>query len=235
VHQKEMFAGFQDLPLIFIENASEMRESCYVMSKEYFSDLFDWIVKNPPNLNSPKENLFRIQLCKQLMQILKRLVDLGVCHLDQKADNYLVDEPKTGEFTLKLIDFEIMKKFEDFQWGIGFPVTSITSHEDARILQEESEKSIDQFPNKTEEVLRLALQRELFATGLLMYALLFGFPPYATKKDGKDTFAHGEMYSKDLDKYGYPQPIVDLVKQMILLDPDKRIACKDAIAAWEKF
>lgn len=231
IHSKGQFKRFQGRPPIPLLRYSN--HYAYVMPKEYNSgDLQMWITdpKNDPKKNNPQSIQFRLQLLSQMMEIFKDLcVTLQIRHQDIKPDNIMIDVKTLGkDVDTALHDFEFARPY-DPEDIYSYHMTPRDSRQDLLSLRKIHEKK-----NKTEkdkeDFIHISKQRELFQVALMMYAILFAGAPYNTDNDDLST---GEMWTEDLDQYGYPKEIVELIKSMLHLDHTKRKHWQQAIKEWD--
>ena len=159
----------------------------------------------------------RIRICRSLIHSLARMHEAGLIHGDLKLDNVLITETSAGFYTPKVIDFE------DCYWQKESPEPGTDIKCDMSYAAPET------FRRMLGEDLQLTQAVDVFALGLLMHALLTGeFPRF-----DKDKFSYpfeslikGEPLLFWESKL--PDPYKQLIKQMLLISPEKRITLKQA-------
>ena len=159
----------------------------------------------------------RIRMCRSLIHSLARMHDAGLIHGDLKLDNVLVTKTPAGYHTAKVIDFE------DCYWQKESPEPGTDIKCDMSYAAPET------FRLMMGESLQLTQAVDVFALGLLMHAILTGeFPRF-----DKDRFSYpfeslikGEPLLFWESKL--PDPYKQLIKQMLLIAPEKRITLKQA-------
>lgn len=178
----------------------------FFLAIEYCSggELFDHIVEKN-RLNESESRMF----FRQILSAVAYLHNLGYAHRDLKPENVLLDRDQT----LKLIDFGLCARPEG---GMQSPLfTSCGSPTYAA-------------PELVQGKQYLGPQVDVWAMGVLLFALLAGFLPF-------DDQNIDNLYRKILSgKYDEPQWMSHgskrLIRSMLQVDPKKRITVKQLLS-----
>ena len=194
----EMLSQFNHPNVITV---SEIFES----NKEYFTvmefceggELFNYIVTNK-RLSEEKSAFFYYQLINGLEYIHS----LGIVHRDLKPENLLL----TKDNILKIIDFGLSNYFKDDQPELLETPCGSPCYASPEML---SGKTYDGF------------KIDIWATGIILFAMLCGFLPF----DDKD---NNILFQKILEcKITFPNFLSndakDLLKKILVINPMKRI------------
>uniref|UniRef100_A0A3B3CDU3 Protein kinase domain-containing protein n=1 Tax=Oryzias melastigma TaxID=30732 RepID=A0A3B3CDU3_ORYME len=138
-------------------------------------------------------------IARQLLVALKGLKKINMVHCDIKLDNIMLKDHASESFRLKLIDFGFAKKAEDLETGATI------------------QNLIFRAP---EVILGLPLDErvDLWAVGYILAFLYTGFPIHP-----KDSEYNIIKFVENLEKF------IDLLKQMLEIDPKKRISINRAL------
>ena len=115
--------------------------------------------------NGPLEPVPAIRIAMQLCEVLASAHAEQVIHRDVKPDNIMIFEGAGGRMSIKVLDFGIAKMLDDdqsrsmTQAGTAFGTPEYMSPEQASGA-------------------RVDIRTDIYATGLVMYAMLAGDPPF---------------------------------------------------------
>uniref|UniRef100_A0A3P9M9G7 Protein kinase domain-containing protein n=1 Tax=Oryzias latipes TaxID=8090 RepID=A0A3P9M9G7_ORYLA len=148
-------------------------------------------------------------ISRQLLVALKALKSIGLVHTDIKLDNIMLVDHKSQPFRVKLIDFGLALKLEDLETGSIFQT----------------------MPYRAPEVrLGLSLNEgvDMWALGHTLAMLLKGSSLYPCDSD------YNGLYSDNFEEIfqernGQVELFVNLLEQMLLIDPYRRITPEEAL------
>uniref|UniRef100_A0A8C7Z977 Protein kinase domain-containing protein n=1 Tax=Oryzias sinensis TaxID=183150 RepID=A0A8C7Z977_9TELE len=151
-------------------------------------------------------------ISRQLLVALKALKSIGLVHTDIKLDNIMLVDHKSQPFRVKLIDFGLASKLEDLETGSIFQT----------------------MPYRAPEVrLGLPLNEgvDMWALGHTLAMLLKGSSLYPCDSDYN--VIRG-LYSDNFEEIlqernGQVELFVNLLEQMLLIDPYRRITPEEAL------
>ena len=143
---------------------------------------------------------FTIEICAAL----KHAHDVGVIHRDLKPANLIVGD----DMHVKLVDFGIAKIFGDGQQTV---VGSMLGTLDYMAPEQVDSSSI-------------TIRTDLYAVGSVMYAMLTGRPPFRGKNATQvlDMLKNQPAARLDLIDPDLPEPLVELIHELLEKSPDKR-------------
>ena len=195
----EILTLFNHPNVIIVSEIFETSEA-YFTVMEYCEEgeLFHYIVKNKC-LSEEKSAFFYYQLINGLEYIHS----LGIVHRDLKPENLLL----TKDHILKIIDFGLSNYFNSNQIELLETPCGSPCYASPEML---SGENYDGF------------KIDIWATGIILFAMLCGFLPF----DHKD---NDILFMKILEcKIQYPKTLSkeskDLIKKILVPDPDKRIS-----------
>jgi len=172
-------------------------------------ELFDKIVET----HHFNENQAAI-IMQQVIRVVYYLHEIHIVNRDLKPENFLFLNPgRIEENILKLIDFGLSTKFIDGQ----FLKTKIgTPHYVApQVFQGKYDKSCD-----------------MWSVGVIMYVLLCGKAPFdAPHRDDVLRLVSKGKFSFGRDWQNISKDAKDLIKQMLTMEPEKRITAAQAMNA----
>lgn len=209
VHRNGEYVGFQHLPITWVDIIHNSKSIKAMLSPEiYIFNLIHFFS------NGSLTNETRILACIQLFQHLNKVWEMGVRHGDIKPENIFVD----SEGRFRLGDFGTATKFEEKAiFGRGAVTKYYYAKGDyAQLL---STKDLD-------KIKIISKQRDLFALGMVFYAILTGKLPYESDEDDYPT---GKLHEEHLQQRSYPKELIDLIKGMTELDFNKRIPFDKAL------
>ena len=191
----DMLSSFNHPNIILIAEIFESSDSFYsVMEFCEGGELFNYIVKNH-RLSDEESSFFFFQLINGLEYIHS----LGVVHRDLKPENLLL----TKDHLLKIIDFGLSNYFENefLSTPCGSPCYA----------------SPEMIAGKKYNGFKI----DIWSSGIILYAMLCGFLPFEDKDNEI-------LFEKILEcKIIFPNFISkeakDLIKKILVTDPDKRI------------
>ena len=193
----DMLAKFNHPNVILVAEIFESSNSFYsVMEYCEGGELFNYIVKNQ-RLNEDEAAFFYYQLINGLEYIHS----LGIVHRDLKPENLLL----TNDHILKIIDFGLSNYFKENQDLLITPCGSPCYASPEMVAG----KKYNGF------------QIDIWATGIILYAMLCGYLPFEDKNNDA-------LFKKILEcKVKYPRYVSekakDLLKKILVNEPDKRI------------
>ena len=199
----DMLAKFNHPNVILVAEIFESTNSFYsVMEYCEGGELFNYIVKNQ-RLNEEEAAFFYYQLINGLEYIHS----LGIVHRDLKPENLLL----TNEHLLKIIDFGLSNYF--------------TKEPDQKLLITPCGSPCYASPEMVAGKKYNGFKIDIWATGIILYAMLCGYLPFEDKNNDS-------LFKKILEcKVKFPRYIgekaKDLIKKILVNDPDKRISIHD--------
>ena len=195
----DMLAKFNHPNVILVAEIFESSNSFYsVMEYCEGGELFNYIVKNQ-RLNEDEAAFFYYQLINGLEYIHS----LGIVHRDLKPENLLL----TNEHILKIIDFGLSNYFK--------------SQPDQELLITPCGSPCYASPEMVAGKKYNGFKIDIWATGIILYAMLCGYLPFEDKNND-------DLFKKILEcKVKYPSYVgeksKDLIKKILVNDPEKRI------------
>ena len=199
----EMLAKFNHPNVILVAEIFESSNSFYsVMEYCEGGELFNYIVKNQ-RLNEEEAAFFYYQLINGLEYIHS----LGIVHRDLKPENLLL----TNEHILKIIDFGLSNYFK--------------KDPNQQLLITPCGSPCYASPEMVAGKKYNGFKIDVWATGIILYAMLCGYLPFEDKNND-------DLFKKILEcKVKYPKYIgekpKDLMTKILVNDPDKRIDISD--------
>ena len=196
----DMLAKFNHPNVILVAEIFESSNSFYsVMEYCEGGELFNYIVKNQ-KLGEEEAAFFYFQLINGLEYIHS----LGIVHRDLKPENLLL----TNEHLLKIIDFGLSNYF--------------TNDADQKLLMTPCGSPCYASPEMVAGKKYNGFKIDIWATGIVLYAMLCGYLPFEDKNND-------ELFKKILEcKVKYPKYMgdksKDLLKQILVNEPEKRIS-----------
>ncbi|XP_048384691.2 serine/threonine-protein kinase DCLK3 [Stegostoma tigrinum] len=192
----------------FIEEFETKDEIYLIMEYIHGGDLFDAIADSVKFTES-NAALMMDNLCDALAYIHKK----NIVHRDLKPENLLVQHKADGSPTLKLADFGLAVKVT----SPIFTVCGTPTYVAPEILSEKG----------------YGLEVDMWATGVILYILLCGFPPFRSlERDQEELF---EMIQ--LGEYEFLSPYwdsisdgaKDLVSKLLVVNPRNRYAAQQVL------
>ncbi|CAN2389629.1 Serine threonine-protein kinase [Pristimantis euphronides] len=168
-------------------------------------DLFDAITESI-KFTEHDAALMMTDLCKALVYIHSK----NIVHRDLKPENLLVQNNPDGSSTLKLADFGLAV----FVSEPIFTVCGTPTYVAPEILSEKG----------------YGLEVDMWATGIILYILLCGFPPFRSPERNHEelfeTIQHGEY--EFLSPYwdNITEEAKDLISRLLVLSPLKRFTAQ---------
>jgi calcium-dependent protein kinase len=150
---------------------------------------------------------------KQALRALYYIHQNGICHRDLKPENFLCQskDPILSNI-VKIIDFGLS---HDFQPGGTMSTKAGTPFYVAP------------------EVLKGSYTElcDVWSIGVIMYVLLCGYPPFTGKDKGEvlSKVQTGCVHFCARDWYGVSDAAVDLVKKLLMHDPQERLTAEQAL------
>ena len=194
----DMLAKFNHPNVILVAEIFESSDSYYsVMEYCQGGELFNYIVKNR-RLSDEEASFFYFQLINGL----EYLHSLGIVHRDLKPENLLL----TSEHLLKIIDFGLSNYFKEGQKNLLSTPCGSPCYASPEMV---AGKKYNGF------------KIDIWSTGVILYAMLCGYLPFEDKDNDI-------LFEKILEcKLIFPKYISknakDLIKKILVTDPDKRI------------
>ncbi len=197
----EMLTKFNHINVILVTEIFESYDSYYsVMEYCEGGELFNYIVKK--KRLSEEESAF---FYYQIINGLEYIHSLNMVHRDLKPENLLL----TRDHILKIIDFGLSNYFYDKNKLLSTPCGSPCYASPEMV----SGKKYNGF------------KIDIWSSGIVLYAMLCGFLPFEDKDN--------EILFKKIRKckLEFPHHISliskDLIKKILVTNPDKRISIKD--------
>ena len=194
----EMLSQFNHPNVIAVSEIFESNDA-YFTVMEYCEggELFNYIVEHR-RLSEGKSAFFYCQLINGLEYIHS----LGIVHRDLKPENLLL----TDEHILKIIDFGLSNYFKEDKHELLETPCGSPCYASPEML---SGENYDGF------------KIDIWATGIILFAMLCGFLPFDHKDNDK-------LFMKILEcKIQYPKNLSndakDLIQKILVPDPKKRI------------
>ena len=197
----EMLTKFNHINLILVAEIFESYDSFYtVMEYCEGGELFNYIVKKR-KLSEEEASFFYYQIIKGLEYIHS----LGIVHRDLKPENLLL----TRDHILKIIDFGLSNYFDNKKDLLVTPCGSPCYASPEMV----SGKKYNGF------------KIDIWSTGIILYAMLCGYLPFEDKDNDL-------LFKKILEcKLELPHHLSllskDLIKKILVTNPDKRITIKE--------
>ena len=198
----EMLSQFNHPNVISVSEIFESKDSYFtVMEFCEGGELFNYIVVNKC-LSEEKSAFFYYQLINGLEYIHS----LGIVHRDLKPENLLL----TKDHILKIIDFGLSNYFKNDQIKLLETPCGSPCYASPEML---SGDNYDGF------------KIDIWATGIILYAMMCGFLPFDDKDNNK-------LFKKILEcKVKFPNTLShdskDLLKKILVTNPQKRISIKE--------
>ena len=198
----EMLSQFNHPNVITVSEIFETNYAYFtVMELCEGGELFNYIVMN--NVLSEEKSAF---FYYQLINGLEYIHSLGIVHRDLKPENLLL----TKDHILKIIDFGLSNYFKNDQIKLLETPCGSPCYASPEML---SGENYDGF------------KIDIWATGIILFAMLCGFLPFDDKDNNK-------LFKKILEcKINFPKTLShdskDLLKRILVLDPEKRISIKE--------
>ena len=174
-------------------------------------DLFDRIVEKSKYKESDA-----VRLVRNMATAINHLHEQNIIHRDLKPENLLVTQDDMGRDTLKLADFGLSMVVK----GPLRTICGTPTYVAPEIISESPEG--------------YGLQVDLWATGVIAYIMLCGFPPFASQsKNQKDLFRKIKA-----GKFSFPNPYwkdisedaKDLISNLLKVNPDERFTAQQLLA-----
>uniref|UniRef100_A0A6J0UEI2 non-specific serine/threonine protein kinase n=1 Tax=Pogona vitticeps TaxID=103695 RepID=A0A6J0UEI2_9SAUR len=171
-------------------------------------DLFDAIIESVKFTEHDAAHMIT-DLCKALVYIHSK----NIVHRDLKPENLLVQRNTDKTTTLKLADFGLAKRVTK----PIFTVCGTPTYVAPEILAENG----------------YGLEVDMWATGVILYILLCGFPPFRShERDQEELFqiiqlGHYEFLSPYWDNIS--SAAKDLISRLLVVDPKKRCTAQQVL------
>lgn len=148
----------------------------------------------------------------KLFHAVSHMHFLGICHRDLKPENFLFDT-KRDHAEIKIIDFGLGNKFDE--------------------LNNEMHTVVGTPYYVAPEVIRKNYGKEcdIWSLGVIMYALLAGFPPFNgdTDQEIQRKVLKGDFTFKYQEWETVSKEAKELIKNLLSLDPQKRLSAADTL------
>ena len=193
--------------IIHKKSGEEVPALCLVFELVTGGDLFEYVA-----VNGRFSDAFARHYFHELVETLEYLQSKGIAHLVIKPENVLLDE----NFTLKLADF-----------GFSAPLLG-KSGEDVHHTIKGTEGSMA--PEIHLGVPYSAEKADIFATGVLLFIMVAGHPPFFSAQGldprfttfVKDNKLYWEAVSLKKPKNTFSPDFIELVNRLLDPDPAKR-------------
>jgi len=176
--------------------------------------------ESPPQ---PLEDAETRDIVSQLLDGLSAAHDAGVVHRDIKPENVFVSE-RDGRRVVKLVDFGLSKLLEAQDPELTAPGTIVGT-------------PIYMSPEHTRSSGLIDARSDIYSTGVLMYELLSGRPPFEATRFFEVVFKHMKETPQDLGdlRPDLPREVVRVVHRALAKDPDERFqSAREMRAAWQQ-
>ncbi len=153
----------------------------------------------------------------------------GIIHRDVKPSNILlrsVPQPTPGSAKLSVFDNEIVPLLSDFGIARALDAPELTSA--GRTVGTPAYMAPEQCSGEHE----IDGRADIYALGTVFYRCLVGRPPY-TGTTTQILYAHvySPLLVPDEIIVNLPMPIVDMMRRMLMKEPEKRYSTAGAVAA----
>ncbi|SMN20258.1 similar to Saccharomyces cerevisiae YDL028C MPS1 Dual-specificity kinase required for spindle pole body (SPB) duplication and spindle checkpoint function [Maudiozyma saulgeensis] len=189
-------------------------------------------------MNDPFDVSFIRYYTKEMIECIKVVHDSGIVHSDLKPANFVVVKGK-----LKIIDFGIANAVPDHTVNIyrdtqiGTPnymapeaLITMNYHD---IKDKSREDSNQKLPKNTWKV---GKPSDIWSCGCMLYQMVYGKPPYAgfqgqnrllaiMNPDVKISFSEKTDHGESI----VPKSLLELMKQCLIRDPDKRCTVNEIL------
>lgn len=173
-------------------------------------DLFDRIVDH-----GKYSEVDAATIIKNMTTALDHMHSQSIIHRDLKPENLLVSTDDNGRDTVKLADFGLSMRVKEPLHTICGTPTYVAP------------EIISEIPSG------YSFPVDMWATGIISYIILCGFPPFASAtKSQKDLFRKIRS-----GKFSFPDPYwrnvsdgaKDLIRKLLVVDPDARYTAKQVL------
>jgi len=161
---------------------------------------------------------------RQAAEGLHHAHQAGLVHRDVKPSNLLLNESGT----LKILDLGLARFFTEEDKD------SLTVAHDEKVLGTADYLA----PEQALDSHNVDFRADIYALGCTFYYLMLGHPPYPEGTLAQRLMAHQTKEPLPIEKSrpNAPNPLVDLIRRMMVRDPDRRIASardvSDQIVIW---
>ncbi|MCH9685079.1 MAG: serine/threonine protein kinase [Deltaproteobacteria bacterium] len=172
-------------------------------------------------LGTPLPTEQAVSITRQLLEALAHAHALGIVHRDIKPENVLVVEGRSGQHHIKLLDFGIAK---------------VTAPADDRCLTRMGQVfGTPQYMSPEQaKGMGVGPQSDLYSTGLILFELLTGHPPFESDDPMELLTMHLREPVPSL-RGRVDDAVVDVVERLVAKDPAHRfgsaLAAVEALAA----
>lgn len=185
-------------------------EKNYYVVEEYAEggELYEFLYK----LDDFNERI-ACNIMKQILSAIVYLHEINIVHRDLKPENILIEaRSKTNNINIKIIDFGAANYYnseESLTLRIGTPYYIAPE-----VIAKKYNKECD-----------------VWSCGVIFYILLCGYPPFDGKssEDIMDQIVKKELAFPEEEWKSIDEKAKNLIKQMLVKDPKKRISAEDAL------
>ncbi|CAF1291905.1 unnamed protein product [Adineta steineri] len=194
--------------IIRIHDVYETDDALYIILELVEGgELFDRIVAHGQFDEATSKFLFR-QMCIGVQYLHER----SITHRDLKPENILLTLPDTNETLIKITDFGLSRLINETSLMKTFCGTP--NYLAPEVLVNRGEGS---YTNKI----------DVWSLGVILYICLVGYPPFSESPDSpplteqilKGLYTFPDEFWSDVS-----EPAKDLIRQMMCVDPNKRLA-----------
>lgn len=183
-------------------------------------------------LNDSFDSSFIRYYTKEMIECIKVVHDSGIVHSDLKPANFVVVKGK-----LKIIDFGIANAVPDHTVNI-YRDTQIGTPNymapEALVTMSEQQQAQSQFHKNTWKV---GKPSDIWSCGCIIYQMVYGKPPYASYQGQNRLLAimNPEVRiifpdrCNDVEKTIIPKTLIELMKQCLIRDPDRRLTVNEIL------
>jgi serine/threonine protein kinase len=177
-------------------------------------------------------------IIRDLVSGLNALHEHDILHLDIKPENILFESDQ-NDARIKITDFGLSKVFSDIKEDKKTPPSPEELQEKLRALCESGvlnrEKLRGTVGYMSPELILCgysAKATDIFAAGVVLYILLCGRPPFQSKSNREvlERTARGLYRMDGPDWECISEDAKDLVRKMLIVDPQQRITAKEILA-----
>jgi calcium-dependent protein kinase len=182
----------------------------YFESQDYFclamqlctgGDLFDRIEQHEGHFS----NVEAAEVLRQMASGLNYCHSHGIIHRDVKPENFLYVS-KDPLADLKIIDFGISRKYVKDGKSRGGPSDGTLWYMSPEMFNGVVDKKVD-----------------VWATGVVLFILLFGYPPFEQSMRGREQILRGQMGVEEEDWKHADPDAKELLEGMLCVDLEKRL------------
>lgn len=177
-------------------------------------------------------------LMRDLISGLHALHQRDILHLDIKPENILF-ESMAEDARIKITDFGLSKVFNASNVenrrapSVDEMAQKLKAFQESGVLQRDRLRGTVGYMSP--ELILAGISSEatdVWASGVVLFILLSGRPPFQSKsnRDILEKSARGDYSMEGKEWEGVSEEAKDLVRKMLIVDPEKRIKCEEILA-----